>query len=96
MQLAIAASESQFNEAPSLFQGFFERRLKRQVDLTVNGRLYTVTARGLLVSRKPLGDGKNWYSYLSSNEEIFPSRTEEEAWIKSLTTGRDHIGLTFK
>lgn len=82
MQLAIAASESQFNEAPSLFQGFFERRLKRQVDLTVNGRLYTVTARGLLVSRKPLGDGKNWYSYLSSNEEIFPSRTEEARRVR--------------
>lgn len=96
MQLALAASESQFNEAPSMFQGFFERRLKRQVDLTVNGRLYTVTARGLLVSRKPLGDGKNWYSYLSSDAELFKSRATEAEWIKSLSTGRDHLGLTFK
>lgn len=61
-----------------------------------SGRLYTVTARGLLVSRKPLGDGKNWYSYLSSDAELFRSRATEAEWIKSLSTGRDHLGLIFK
>jgi hypothetical protein len=96
MQIAIASSAAEFNEAPGQYRGFIERRAKRQLDLTVDGYTYTMTTRGLLVSRLPLENGKNWYSFLSSDRELFDSMSAEKGWVLSYAVSRDAKGLIFK
>lgn len=96
MTPAIASSAVEFNETPGLFQGFIEKRTKRQLDLTVKGKTYSMTCKSMLVSRLPLPEGGNWYTYLSSDMELFPSSSLTHEWVKSFAVSRDEKGLIFK
>lgn len=80
--LRLADSKAIFDENNQLFQGFIEKRRKRAVDFQVNGKLYTVNTHGVLCSRRIMDDGKTWYSFCCSNDELFQTLSEERRFAK--------------
>ncbi len=91
----IASSRKEFESNPEAFQGFIERRLKRSVDLTVNNKLYTINTHGVLCSRRRLEDGKVWYSFCSSDAELFQTLRETAEFVERFVVNRDAKGLIF-
>ncbi len=93
--LRLADSKAIFDENNQLFQGFIEKRRKRAVDFQVNGKLYTVNTHGVLCSRRIMDNGKTWYSFCCSNDELFQTLSEERRFAENLSIGRDSKGLIF-
>lgn len=92
----LAMSKVDFGANPELFDGYIERRLKRQVDFNISDKLYTVNAHGVLCSRTVLADGKFRYSFCATVDELFNKLSDEREFAESLSFGRDRIGLFFK
>lgn len=93
--LRLADSKAIFDENNQLFQGFIEKRRKRAVDFQVNGKLYTFNTHGVLCSRRIMDNGKTWYSFCCSNDELFQTLSEERRFEENLSIGRDSKGLVF-
>ncbi len=91
----IAESKEQFETAEG-FVGYIVKRLKRRIDLVVNGAEYALNVHGVLCSRRTLPDGRVWYSYCCSKDELFKSRYDEKDWIETFVVDRDEKGLIFK
>ncbi len=85
--MKIATSKTEWEQSPLSFNGYIEKRLKRAVHLTVNETTYTVNTHGVLCKRSILSDGRTWYSFPSSDEELFSSQRESHAFSESLSTG---------
>lgn len=96
MTIQLAANASEFKGSPEKFRGFIERRLKRQLDITVGGITYTMNAFGFILHRRKLENGKNWYTFPCSKEQLFERVSEEERWVQSFAVSRDSKGLIFK
>lgn len=92
----IAASRNEFDANPGAFDGFIEKRLKRQVDLVVHEKLYAINRYGLLCKRRPLSKGRVWYSFCSSIDELFESDDETRKFVLGFALGKDARGLFFK
>lgn len=96
MAFKLAESREEFDKAPAEFGGFIEKRLKRRVDMIINGKLLTMNTHGIVIKRSILDCGKTWYSYVGKTDFDMGSLRNEMTWVESHARGKDHIGLIFK
>lgn len=96
MTINLAPSLEEYEKAPASFGGYIEKRRKRQIDMTIGGKLFAMNTHGIVVKRTILADGKTWYSYTSPSDFEMGSLREKMDWVASHSTGKDHIGLIFK
>lgn len=92
----LAKCKTDFDASPELFDGYIERRLKRQVDFNLSDKLYTVNTHGVLCKRSVLMDGRFRYTFCSTRDELFEKSRDERMFAESLSFERDRIGLIFK
>ncbi|EPG9350616.1 hypothetical protein ACKU3Z_029845 [Pseudomonas aeruginosa] len=96
MTIQLAASRDEYDKSPASFEGFIEKRLKRRIDMTIDGKLFAMNTHGIVTRRTILEDGRTWYSYTSSSDFHMESLREEMDWVASHAIGKDHIGLIYK
>ncbi|BDC78658.1 hypothetical protein ACEP28_04890 [Pseudomonas aeruginosa] len=96
MLFKLAESQTEFESSPGTYHGFIEKRLKRRIDFTLSGKLLAMNTHGIVTKRTPMDDGKVWYSYTSKSDFPVESLQAEWEWVRSFSTGKDHIGLTYK
>lgn len=92
--MKLAHTKAKF-DASSEFGGYIERVRKRQIDFIANGKPYTMNAHRVLCLRSTDAQGRIWYTYLNSRDELFGSCRESADFIEQHAEGRDHIGLFF-
>lgn len=92
----IAPSNSAYERSPATYQGCVEKVTKRFVNFNVGGKTYTINTHGVLCSRTERSDGKTWYSYCSTQDELFENLSDDRVFADLFAVSRDAKGLIFK
>ena len=94
--IRLASSQEEQGKHRNCYDGFIEKRRKRSIDFRVKDKLYTVNTHGVLCSRRIQDDGKTWYSFCCSSDELFGKLSEDREFAELLSIGRDAKGLIFR
>lgn len=95
--MRLAPDKTTFDAAiPGEYLGFIRETRKRELHFSAAGREYTANIHGLVLTRRRLECGRNFYQFCSSSDELFDRRVDERAFVRSLAIGEDARGLIFK